>query len=93
MRPKVTILTEAKHIQILHCGECNWEQQIISNQNNPILCCPWCGWSDLKISSIKQTGAEQTINCEKHGDIVVAIPNKEIHPDDFMNNLFCPYCG
>ena len=84
--------TSGGAINSIHCGECNWKQLIISENNNEIKCCPWCGWGDLEISKLEKNGGYQIINCEEHGNITVIIPNEEIEPDDFMDNLFCPFC-
>lgn len=91
-RPKVTILSEAKPITTLHCGACNWQQEIYSETSDKVECCSWCGWGDLEISTVKSTGGHQKINCEKHGAISISIPTDNIEPDDFMDNLFCPFC-
>ena len=50
-RPKVVTLAEAKAIHKIHCGECGWEQEIAANTDAEVKCCPWCGWSDLQIST------------------------------------------
>ena len=55
-RPKVINLTEARTIRKVHCGECNWEQEIAAITEAEIKCCPWCGWSDLEISTLKAEG-------------------------------------
>ena len=91
-RPKVTTLIEATPIHKIHCGECNWEQLITSETNEELKCCPWCGWSDLEVSKASKTGGHQIIECEKHGKINVVIPSENIESDDFMDNLFCPFC-
>lgn len=51
-RPNVSTLTKAKAIYKIHCGECNWEQLIAAETNEALVCCPWCGWSDLDISTV-----------------------------------------
>ncbi|MCE9787021.1 hypothetical protein [Shewanella chilikensis] len=91
-KPKVTTLTEAKVIHKLHCGECNWKQEIAANTDAEIKCCPWCGWSDLDISTVANEGGFQEIECEKHGKVTVILPSPNIEPLDFMDNLFCPFC-
>lgn len=92
-KPKVLILTEAKAIHKNHCGECNWEQEIAANTGAEIKCCPWCGWNDLNICSLKTEGGFQEIECQKHGRITVLLPSENVVPLDFMDNLFCPFCG
>jgi transcription elongation factor Elf1 len=91
-RPKVINLTEARTIRKVHCGECNWEQEIAAITEAEIKCCPWCGWSDLEISTLKAEGGFQEIECQKHGRVTVLLPSCNIDPLDFMNNLFCPFC-
>ncbi|HHG1136003.1 TPA: hypothetical protein ACPUKY_005636 [Klebsiella pneumoniae] len=91
-RPKITTLRPAKTLIKIHCGECNWEQEIVSECNDKIKSCPWCGWSDLDISKVKEEGIFQEYKCEKHGQITVVMPNEDLHPDDIMDNLWCPFC-
>ena len=91
-RAKVTILTEAKAAYKLNCAECNWEQIILSGINAEIKSCPWCGWNDFENGTVEKTGVYQTINCAKHGNIIVIIQSEDIRPEDFMDNLVCPHC-
>ena len=91
-RPKVTTLTGAKRVTKLHCGECNWEQLVLAQTEEALRCCPWCGWSDLEISMVSEIGGFQEIECEKHGKITVALALDNVEVDDFMDNLFCPFC-
>ena len=86
-------ITPAHPIQKIHCGECNWEQIIISDTHSNIQCCSWCGFSDLEISKVTQEGAFQKIECATHGQISIAIPTNNIDTEDFLGNLYCPYCG
>lgn len=89
---KVTIVTSAKAIHKIHCDECNWEQFIAAETDAPLKSCPWCGWNDLNISAISKLGGYPNIHCEKHGDVTVMLPNENIVENDFMDNLFCPFC-
>ncbi len=91
-RPKVTIVGAAKSLSRIHCGECNWEQFVAAEIDDAIKCCAWCGWSDLEISKVSKQGSFQRISSEKHGVVTVMIPNERIVPDDFMDELFCPFC-
>ncbi|MFT7056587.1 MAG: hypothetical protein ACJAR3_002223 [Roseivirga sp.] len=91
-RPKITTTKPAKKIIKIHCGECNWLQEIATESEAELKCCPWCGWSDLDISKVSVEGIYQSYNCEKHGEITVVMPNEELHPDDIMDDLWCPFC-
>lgn len=91
-RPKVSTKSEAISTIKLHCGECNWEQYIISTSKENLKSCPWCGWSDLDISKISNQGVFQNISCEQHGDVTVLVTSKDLGPDDFTDDLWCPYC-
>lgn len=62
MKPSVRILMNAKTIQRIQCGECNWELEIAANTDAHIQCCPWCGWSDLDTSYLIQQGAFKRLN-------------------------------
>ncbi|GKX53939.1 hypothetical protein SOASR030_00510 [Leminorella grimontii] len=93
MRPEVKTLTKAKTIHKIHCGECNWTLEVVANTDADIQCCPWCGWSDLELSCLTELGGFQEIECKKHGRITVLLPDENANPDDFMDNLFCPYCA
>lgn len=93
MRHKVKALTAAKPIHKIHCGECNWQLLITANIDDDVQCCPWCGWGDLDISHLTKSGAFQQIECERHGNITILLANETIEPDDFIDNLFCPFCG
>lgn len=92
MRDKVSVLTTAKPIYKIHCGECNWELLITANTDESVQCCPWCGWRDLDISHLTKSGAFQEIECKKHGKMTILLPSDTIEPEDFMDNLFCPFC-
>lgn len=82
-RPKVITLTEARTIHKIHCSECNWELEIAAKTDAEVKCCPWCGWSDLEISTLKTEGGFQEIECEKHGKITVLLPSKNIMPLEY----------
>ncbi|MFZ6765877.1 hypothetical protein ACO0LM_02245 [Undibacterium sp. Di26W] len=62
----VTIVTCAKAIHKIHCGECNWGQFIVAETDAPLKFCPWCGWNGLNICAISELGGYQNIRCEKH---------------------------
>ena len=91
-RPTVTPLTAAKVIHKIHCGKCNWEQEIIAGANAEVVCCPWCGWNNFDISKVTSEGGFQEIQCQKHGKVTILLPSPNIQPLDFMDNLFCPFC-
>lgn len=92
-RPKMTVLTEARPITKLHCGECNWEQLVLAQTREALKCCPWCSWRDLEIRRVGEVGGFQEIECEKHGKVTVTIALDNIEVDDFLDNLSCAFCG
>ena len=92
MKPKVKTLSSAKPIKLIHCAECNWEQEIIGSTKAKLESCPWCGWSDLETSKVSEKGFFQEIECAEHGRIYILLPTTDIEEQDFMDNLFCPYC-
>ena len=92
MKPKVQILSPALPIKVIHCGECNWEQEIVALTEAKLESCPWCGWSNLDISNVTEKGYFQKLECSKHGKVSVLLPTKDINEEDFMDNLFCPFC-
>jgi hypothetical protein len=91
-RPKVKILSPASPIKIIHCGECNWEQEIVALTKAKLESCPWCGWSDLEVDKVVEKGFFQEIECKEHGKVSVLLPTENIEQQDFMDNLFCPFC-
>ncbi len=76
----------------LECGECGWTLTILANTTDPVCQCPWCGWDDLDISRVETKGAGQQIRCKTHGAMAVLIPSDNIETDDFINELYCPFC-
>jgi len=82
-------------IQRLHriaCGECGWNIAVYSTTDAELRQCPWCGWSDLEISTCSRHGAAARIICATHGEATVQVLDEAMHPDDFMGDLFCPFC-
>ncbi|VFS49690.1 Uncharacterised protein [Budvicia aquatica] len=64
MRHEIKVLTTAKPIYKIHCGECNWELLITANTDESVKCCPWCGWRDLELVTLRNQGLFRKLNAK-----------------------------
>ena len=92
MPAKVSLLSKASTLHRLECGECGWTMSIYSENSADLKQCPWCRWGDLEISKLERSGAGQRLACSIHGEVVVEVLNSNISTDDFMDDMFCPFC-
>ncbi|WP_430444542.1 MAG: hypothetical protein ACQZ2J_26330 [Pseudomonas piscis] len=82
----------ARALHRLNCTGCGWTLAILGQHEQPLQKCPWCGCNEFSAEQPARSGAGQVLECPRHGPVVVQVLDANIHSDDFLDNLYCPFC-
>ncbi|WP_296263661.1 hypothetical protein [Pseudomonas sp. UBA6562] len=82
----------AQPLNRLTCPGCGWTLAILAQTDTPISKCPWCGNNEFNDQPPTHSGAGQMLECKRHGTVVVQVLDKGIETEDFLDNLYCPFC-
>ncbi|PVZ19884.1 MULTISPECIES: hypothetical protein [unclassified Pseudomonas] len=85
-------LTCARPLTRFRCNGCNWTLAILGPGGAVVQKCPWCGCDEFGDHPPVHQGAGQSLLCDTHGEVVVQVLDGDIACDDFMDNLYCPFC-
>ncbi|WP_312935914.1 hypothetical protein [Pseudomonas sp.] len=84
--------TPAQPLHRLNCTGCGWNLAILAQSDAPLQKCPWCGSNEFSDQPPMHEGAGQVLACKTHGSVVVQVLDATIDSEDFLDNLYCPFC-
>ncbi|BAQ74421.1 MULTISPECIES: hypothetical protein [Pseudomonas] len=84
--------TPARPLHRLHCAGCGWHLAILGQSEASVRKCPWCGSHEFSDQPPSRSGAGQVLQCKHHGPVVVQVLDDNIDSQDFLDNLYCPFC-
>lgn len=85
-------LSPARPLCRFRCTGCNWTLTVLGQHDAVVQKCPWCGCAEFGDHPPVVQGAGQALFCSTHGEVMVQVLDDSIGCDDFMDNLYCPFC-